>query len=477
MLQGLTIYGNKGMKIYQLKKKLKNYSWFRRSIKLFTVMIDKRDDKLIKRWIEGQERKWLSESDFCQDIKFSVVVPIYNTPKKYFDEMVSSVLNQTYRNWELILVDDFSSQEDIKKNLDKIIRLDKRIKTFYLNENQGISAATNRAIKESSGDFIVLFDHDDILHSRALESMALEIEKNPTVKFLYTDEAKIDDQNMVHQVFLKPKWNYDLLRSVNYITHLTAIKRELVLNIGGENSKYDGSQDWDLFIRATQAIQKNEIIHIPKVLYYWRVHRQSTAGSFDAKPYVLEAQKNTLTDDAKRNHKLVDIIYDHKNIGQWYEKYHPVKNPKIDWCVWGEYIDTSKEVDYVVFVKNIKDRNNVKNLDLLAAEASRENIGMVVPYIKNKKNVINNLKGILSGDAVALIKNLSWRSVSKHIYTTTKYNLKEVDVPVAVVEMKKIRKVMRKNIDNITSYKLSKMLVMAGYSSLYNPHIMVKEDI
>lgn len=464
------------MIINRLKENIKTYGLFRKIIKYIGLLIDVRDNLLTNQWLKKQEAQWIKKNT-NSGVLFSILVPIYNTPENYLDEMVSSVLNQTYDNWELILVDDYSSQKNIRKKLKSIAERDQRIKVVYLNKNQGIAAATNHALREAIGDFVVLFDHDDILHKRALESVSEEIEKHPAAMFLYTDEAKIDDKNTIYQPFLKPAWNYDLLRSVNYITHLTVVKRELMLKVGGENGKYNGAQDWDLFIRLTQCIDEKDIVHIPKVLYYWRVHQQSTAGSVKAKPYVLEAQKNTLKDNIDRNNIPADIVYDKKNYGQWYEKYNPIKNPKVIWCVWGDRFDLRKNIDYIVFIQNNRDRSAIENIGLLAAEASRDDIGMVVPYIKNKKIVMNNLRGILSKESVNIIKKLSWRSVSKHIYMTTKYSLSEVDAPIAIVEVKKIRQVMRNDVHNITSRTLSKRLAASGYRTLYNPHIRVKEGI
>ena len=154
----------------RLKEKIKIYGLFPKMIKYIGLLIDARDNLLTNQWLKKQEAQW-AKKNTNSGVLFSILVPIYNTPENYLDEMVSSVLNQTYDNWELILVDDYSSQKNIRKKLKSIAERDQRIKVVYLNKNQGIAAATNHALREAIGDFVVLFDHDDILHKRALESV------------------------------------------------------------------------------------------------------------------------------------------------------------------------------------------------------------------------------------------------------------------------------------------------------------------
>ena len=455
------------------KKILKRHYKFYLVVKHITwpyyAAIDWKDRLISQYWLAKQEKSW-EQTEIKQDIKISLLVPVYNTPEKYLREMVSSVLRQTYGNWELILVDDCSPHSNIKKLLQEVAAQDSRIKTIFLKKNQRISAATNEALRRAKGKFVTLLDHDDLLHEKALEYVAHAIQQHSSAAIIYTDEAKIQDNGMIYQPFLKPSWNYELLRSINYITHMTTIRRDIIEKIGGEKSKYDGAQDWDLFIRATELVADSDIIHIPKVLYYWRIHQQSTADSLEAKPYVIQAQRDVLTDDVVRRREPASIVHDPYHHGQWYKSYKPITNPSILTC---QLRSSSKatiyntKAEYVILTESSGQKLSKKSIEKLIAEASRPDVGLVVPRLKQRQ-VIYNLKGILPPQTWSLLRRLSRRSVTKHVYRTTKYNVTELKAPVAVVEAKKLMEV----IDNaITIQEISRRLHEVGYRNVYNPHI------
>lgn len=231
--------------------------------------------------------------------KISVVVPLFNTPELFLREMIDSVLNQTYLNWELCLAD---ASDGGHVHVGKICReyaaRFPNVRYQKLEGNKGISENTNEAISMSTGDYIALFDHDDLLHPSALYYVAkAAAEKN--ADFIYTDELTFDTtvDNAI-TIHLKPDFAPDNLRSNNYICHLTAFSRSLYNQVGGFRDEYNGSQDYDMILRLTEKAAN--IVHIPHVLYYWRTHAASVASDISAKPYCIDAAHRALAAHLER---------------------------------------------------------------------------------------------------------------------------------------------------------------------------------
>ena len=269
-------------------------------------------------------RKEASSLDYNPLI--SVIVPTYNTDHQFLRDCIESVQAQVYENWELCVVDDASPDPKVRSIIEEYAEQDERIKYKFLKENQHIAGATNEAIAMSSGEFVSLFDHDDMLWPNALIEIVKALNSDKSLDFIYTDEDKITEDRFEHLgPFFKPDWNPDFLHSVNYITHFTTIRKSLFDEIGGgPRPEYNGAQDWELFLRATRHTDR--IHHIPKVLYSWRVHEDSTAKSTDAKPYVVEAQRRAITDDlAAKGYSDAMVEIDEKHRGYWRVTY-PVRN-------------------------------------------------------------------------------------------------------------------------------------------------------
>lgn len=246
--------------------------------------------------ISARRRKKEKATVFSKNVKFSIVVPLYNTPIKFLREMIKSVQNQTYSNWQLCLADGSDDEHNYVGEYVKNITDDK-ICYKKLAENKGIADNTNECIAMASGDFIALFDHDDLLHPSALFEMAGAIDKG--ADFVYTDEVTfVGRPNNITIYNFKPDYSPDTLRSYNYICHFTAFKKELLDTVGGFNREYDGSQDYDLILRLTEKAKN--IIHIPKVLYFWRSHKASVASDVSAKPYVVDSAKRALAAHLER---------------------------------------------------------------------------------------------------------------------------------------------------------------------------------
>lgn len=231
--------------------------------------------------------------------KISIIMPVWNTEKKWLISAIDSVLNQIYENWELCIADGGSTIQEVKDVLEIYSERDPRIKVNFLPENKGISGNSKEASSLATGEFIALLDHDDELAPFALYEVVKAINRHPEVDFIYSDRDKISVTGKRFDPFFKPDWSPDYLLSQNYLCHLTVTRKKIFDEIGGFREGYDGSQDHDLFLRVTEATDK--IIHIPKVLYHWRSLPYSAAGGgIDAKPYAVNAAIKALQDSIRR---------------------------------------------------------------------------------------------------------------------------------------------------------------------------------
>lgn len=231
----------------------------------------------------------------------SVLMPVYNPPKEYFDRALHSVRQQLYPHWELCIADDCSPDPSIRDLILEHARQDSRIKYVFRTQNGHISAASNSALEITTGSFTALVDHDDLLHPLALYRNAVEIIKHPETALLFSDEDKIDDKGRRQNPYFKSDFNYDLFLCQNMISHLGVYRTSLIKSIGGFREGLEGSQDYDLALRAIERISPEQIRHIPHVLYHWRVHTNSTADSIDSKPYARIAAKKAVKEYLERN--------------------------------------------------------------------------------------------------------------------------------------------------------------------------------
>jgi glycosyltransferase involved in cell wall biosynthesis len=227
----------------------------------------------------------------------SIIIPAFNTPQRYLLPCVYSVVAQSYQEWELIIVDastEDSARECIKATAD----IDKRIKVFPI-ANEGIAANTNAGLKHAQGAYVGFLDHDDLLTDDALQEVAAAINEHPEAGLFYSDEDKITE-NGAHYLnpHFKPDWSPDLLTHVNYITHFMVVKKSLATKVGAFDSRKDGSQDYDFALKITDL--GDPVIHIPKILYHWRLAKNSTAADISNKPYVKNAGVQALKDHYAR---------------------------------------------------------------------------------------------------------------------------------------------------------------------------------
>jgi glycosyltransferase involved in cell wall biosynthesis len=228
----------------------------------------------------------------------SLLTPVYDTPEPYLRALVDSVISQGAPDWELILVDDASPDPTIGRLLDEMAKRDPRIRVIRRGENGGISRASNDALVAARGPFVGLLDHDDLLLPGALRRVGEVIAGDPDVDVIYTDEDKVDDLGAHVDAFAKPDWSPTRLRAQMYLGHLLVMRAELVRAVGGFRPEFDGSQDHDLALRVTERTDR--IHHIPEVLYSWRTHPASTAGSAGTKPYTWDAGVRAVTEHVAR---------------------------------------------------------------------------------------------------------------------------------------------------------------------------------
>lgn len=249
------------------------------------------------RWIHEFERPdddliQLKLSSLEHQPLFSILMPVYNTKPEELKAAIQSVLDQSYANWQLCIADDCSSKPEAREILDEFARRDSRIEVVFRAERGGISTGCNSAWELAKGKYVCFLDHDDTLAPHALAYICEALDRSPEADLLYSDEDKIDGKGKRFEPFFKPDWSPDLLLSENYVCHLLVLRRDLAEKIGYLNPDCDGSQDYDLILRATA--QAEHIEHIPKVLYHWRAGEASTASAIANKEYALEAARRAL---------------------------------------------------------------------------------------------------------------------------------------------------------------------------------------
>ncbi len=254
-----------------------------------------------------------------RDPLVSLLVPVWKTPMWALERCISSVLAQSYRSWELCLCDDASGDAELTAYLRALRKADRRIRTTALPRNGGISAATNGALAISRGRFVAFLDHDDELSPDALAVVARALADNPDADVLYSDEDKIDASGERFDPLFKPDWSPDLLLSFQYLGHLMTVRRDLVVELGGLRSDFDGSQDYDLALRATERARS--IVHVPEVLYHWRTLPGSAASDASgtiAKPWAYEAGLRAIADALRRAGEEAEVTQEPRFAGRYH---------------------------------------------------------------------------------------------------------------------------------------------------------------
>lgn len=332
----------------------------------------------------------------------SIIVPTYKTPEKFLKEMIDSVRNQSYENWELCIGDGSVTEDTVKNVVESYQKKDKRIKMLCLSENLGIAGNTNAALSSATGDYIALLDHDDILAPDALYEVVKWMNEHykDETDVIYTDEDKVSfDLKDYFEPHFKSDYNLDLIRSNNYICHLFVAGKSIVDQVGGFRKEYDGSQDYDFILRCIE--QSKHVEHVPKVLYHWRCHPGSTAANQESKMYCYEAGKRAIEDHLKRMGEDDCQVVMTEHLG-FYHVIYPIREQKkvsiiipnkdqkeiLERCIESVIQKTDYKNYEIIIVENNSTTNEI--FEYYKTIEQRENIRVVIWKDKFNYSAINN---------------------------------------------------------------------------------------
>lgn len=315
----------------------------------------------------------------------SIVMPVYNVDVKWIRQAIKSIKGQIYTNWELCIADDASTNENLKRYL-RWISLDKKVKVVFREKNGHISEASNTALELANGEFVALMDNDDIIHPNALAEVVKVLNNKKDTDFIYSDEDKIDMTGKRVEPFFKPDWSPDLFMSTNYMSHLSVIRKELINKVGGFRKGYEGSQDYDLFLRITEIT--NKIEHIPDVLYSWRKIPGSTAAVYTDKSYASSTTIKALNDALERR-RIVGEAIEGLFPGSFRVKYEIIGKPLVSIL-----IPTLNKYEYIVrCISSILEKTTYGNFEIIIIDtgSTDENVLNYYKNIKQDKkiNIIN----------------------------------------------------------------------------------------
>lgn len=334
-------------------------------------------NKPTKEQLEEQRK-----AEFQYQPKFSIIVPTYNTPEKFLREMIDSVCEQTYSNWELCIADGSGGNEQLESILEEYASKDQRIKYKILEKNFGIAGNTNGALALATGDYVGLFDHDDLLTPNALYEITKNLQEEK-YDILYTDEDKVnEDLSKYMDPNFKPDWSPDLFYSHNYITHFFVVKKEIMDIIGGFRSEYDGSQDYDLMFRCIENAKT--IKHIPMILYHWRIHAASVAGDPSSKMYAYDAGKRAIEGHFERTGIKAKV--EHMPLwGMYHVTYETPGDPLVSIIIPNK--DHIQDLD--ICIKSLYNVNAYQNFEVIIVENNSEDTETFEYYQKIEKEYKN----------------------------------------------------------------------------------------
>ena len=259
----------------------------------------------------------------------TIIITTYNPIFKFLKKSIDSVFNQYYKNWKLIIVNDGCRDKKVINYLDTVTDNDDRICLITNLVNKNISTSLNSALKLCNSEFYVVLDHDDFLTPNAIYHVVEAINLHPKARIIYSDEDKINSSGRRLSPFFKPAWNPELLLSQNYICHLCALHTKTVKSLGGYCEQVNGAQDWDILLKMVEILNDNQIIHIPRILYHWRIHKNSTSLNIDSKPFAISAAHLSLTNTINRRKIKADVFVSDKLNNHFTIKYKLNSSPLV----------------------------------------------------------------------------------------------------------------------------------------------------
>jgi GT2 family glycosyltransferase len=308
----------------------------------------------------------------------SVVMPVYETPERYLRAAIDSVRTQLYRNWELCIADDASKSPHVRRVLEEYRAADGRIKICYRNENGHISEASNSALALAEGSFIALLDHDDQLPEHALYMIAATLAEQPELDLIFSDEDKIDTQGKRFDPYFKSDWNPDLMLSQNMFSHLGVYRRSLIEAIGGFRAGYEGSQDYDLVLRASARTTPERIHHIPHILYHWRAIPGSVALRSGEKNYAVENGRRAIADHLEQSGIAATVAA--SAVADYHRVRYPVPQPA---PLVSLIVPTTGKVDILrICVTGILERTDYAPLELIIVPNNTGTGQDIFPYLE-----------------------------------------------------------------------------------------------
>lgn len=368
--------------------------------------------KSYKEWYEEhcptkEELMRQREVEFSVQPLISIVVPTYQTPIPFLKDMIDSVRKQSYEKWELCIADGSLNGDEndtkvirVREELNRYSMEDKRIKVVYLEENQGIAENTNQALALATGEYIGLFDHDDMLTPDALYEIVKAI-NDYDYDVLYTDEDKIsEDSHDYKKPVFKPDYSPELLCANNYITHFFVAKKSIVDRLGGFRKEYDGSQDYDFIFRCVELAKK--VGHVSKVLYHWRMHGGSVAGDPTSKMYAYDAGKKAIQSHYERVGIQANVEH-MERLGLYHTEYKMIKQPLISVIIYGEddekkkrCSEWSKRKDYSNLEILASAGINVEEINALAEKARGSYLFFVSENLESvERDALQQMAGVL----------------------------------------------------------------------------------
>lgn len=414
-MRNLFMYIKKGIDYIKKYGLIEGAKKIKRKVSIFKTYSKFNDN--YKTWIYNNEPneneiKKQEKFKFEYEPKISILIPMYNTNELFFKELITCLKEQTYKNFEVCFAD---GSEVENKNLKKYFSDDDRFMYQHLNGNKGISENTNAALDMATGEYIALVDHDDVLPCFALYEVIKAINNNPSVEFIYSDEDILDSNYERKNPYFKPDFSPYTLRSCNYICHLSVIKKTLINKIGKFRSKFDGAQDYDMILRATENAKL--IVHIPKILYHWRAHNNSTSQNTDSKSYAFVAGKKAIEEQLKRLN-IKGSVESLETPGTYKVNYEIINNPfvsiiipnkdsieDLNKCISSILKSTYSNYEIIIVENNSESREIFEFYNKL--EKNHKNIH-IVKYIEKGFNFskINNFgRKFAKGEYILLLNN------------------------------------------------------------------------
>ncbi len=345
----------------------------------------------------------------------SIIMPVYNPPIRFLEEAIESVLKQLYPFWQLCIADDASTDKDVIKLIQDYCEKDSRINAIFRKTNEHISAASNSALTLVKHDHIALLDHDDILHPLALYYVAKTVNAHPDSEIIYSDEDKITKWGRRFDPYFKPEFNYELLLSQNMVSHLGVYKSESVRKINGFREGLEGSQDYDLLLRILENASPDQIQHIPRPLYHWRVSNQSVAENVNIKPYATKAGSKALQEHLSRHSTPGKVVFLPNLVAYRvdYELSHPKPNVSIliptrtltnatNNCI-DEILSNTDYPNYKILLVLPKE---VKESPINTPTSWNEKVHIQYETIQNNSSLLNSINQCISNnqaDYIAIV--------------------------------------------------------------------------